>query len=276
MVLSGSKIRGRWKSRKSAPFSSASSKTSGSGVSAIRTRFASASGSPTCRPQLSHSSARDKGAILSTASVICATRAKIPALYNPRTVNRLRLAELVSAATRLPVIAVPLFLTVGIEAAGMRGLLWAILCIFLTSGLSILYLVYLTCSGKVSDPQAIPRVERVGPLRVVASLHAAAFVIVTLLGGPAELRAALLSYALATLGFVLITPLSNLSLHTAGVSGAAVCLAYVFGAWGLPAFALLPPVFWARLELGRHTPVELALGALVGGGGTWISFHLIG
>ncbi len=243
---------------------------------ATRTRFAFASGSPTCRPQLSHSSARANGAIRSTASAICATRTKIQALYNPRTVNRLRLAELVSAATRLPLIAIPLFLAVGVEAAGMRGLLWAALCIFLTSGLSLLYLVYLTRSGRVSDPRAIPRVERVGPLRVVATLHAAAFVIVTLLGGPEELRAALLSYALATLGFVLITPVSNLSLHTAGVSGAAVCLAYVFGAWGMPAFALLPPVFWARLELGRHTLAELALGAFVGGGGTWISFHLIG
>src|SRR3712207_1256784 len=274
-LLSGSKIRGWWKSRKSAPFSSASSMASGSGVSATRTRCTPASWSPTCRPQLSHSSARAKGAILSTASAICATRTKIPALYNPRTVNRLRLAELVSAATRLPVIAVPLFLAVGVEAAGMRGLLWAALCIFLTSGLSLLYLVYLTRSGRVSDPRAVPRVERVGPLRVVGALHAAAFVIVTLFGGPAELRAALLSYALATLGFVLITPLSNLSLHTAGVSGAAVCLAYVFGAWGLPAFALLPTVFWARLALGRHTPFELAVGAFVAGGGTWISFYLI-
>src|SRR5687768_7411905 len=200
----------------------------------------------------------------------------IPALYNPRTVNRLRLAELISAATRLPVIAVPLFLAVGVEAAGIRGLLWAILCIFLTSGISLLYLVYLTRSGKVNDPRAISRVERIGPLRVVAALHVAAFVIFTLFGGPAELRAALLSYALATLGFVLVTPLSNLSLHTAGVSGAAVCLAYVFGAWGLPAFALLPLVFWARLELGRHTPFELALGAIIGGGGTWISFSLVG
>jgi hypothetical protein len=196
-------------------------------------------------------------------------------LYNPRTVNRLRLAALISAATRLPVIAGPLFLAVGVEAAGVRGLLWAVLCIFLTSGLSLLYLVYLTRSGKVRNPRAISRVERVGPLRVVAALHVAAFVIVTLLDGPAELRAALLSYALATLGFVLVTPLSNLSLHTAGVSGATVCLAYVFGAWGLPAFALLPPVFWARLELGRHTPFELALGAVVGGGGTWVSFYLI-
>lgn len=197
-------------------------------------------------------------------------------MYNSRIVNRLRLAELVSAATRLPLLAVPLFFAVGLEAAGSPGLLWAVLCVFLTSGLSLLYLLYLTRSGKVSDPRAIPHVERVGPLRVVAGLHVAAFLIISLLGGPAELRAALLSYALATLGFTLLTPVSNLSLHAAGVSGAAVCLAYVFGVWWLPAFLLLPIVFWARLALGRHTPVELALGALVGGGGTWISFHLIG
>ena len=197
-------------------------------------------------------------------------------MYNPLTVNRLRLAELVSAATRLPLLAVPLFLAVGVEAAGTRGLSWALLCVFLTSGLSLLYLVYLTRSGKVSDPRAIPRAERVGPLRVVAALHVAAFVIVSLLGGPADLTAALLSYALATLGFVALTHVSNLSLHAAGVSGAAVCLTYVFGAWGLLAFSLLPTVFWARLALGRHTLGELALGALVGGGGTWISFHLIG
>jgi hypothetical protein len=196
-------------------------------------------------------------------------------LYNPRIVNRLELAELVSGATRLPFLAVPLFLVVGIEAGGTNGLLWAVLCIFLTSGLSLLYLVYLTRSGKVGDPRAIPRAERVGPLRVVAALHVAAFAIVTLLGGPAELRAALLSYALATLGFVALTPVSNLSLHAAGVSGTAVCLAYVFGTWGFLALFLLPPVLWARLALGRHTPLELALGVLIGGGATLISFHLI-
>ena len=190
--------------------------------------------------------------------------------------NPARPAELVSAATRLPLLAVPLFVAVGLEADGGRGLLWALLCISLTSGLSLLYLVYLTRSGEVRDPRSIPRSERVRPLRVVAGLHVAAFLVVFLLDGPAELVAALLSYALATVLFALITPVSNLSLHAAGVSGAAVCLTYVFGAWGLPSFLLLPPVVWARLTLGRHTPAELALGVLVGGGATWIAFGLIG
>ena len=185
-----------------------------------------------------------------------------------------KLASLISAATRLPLLAVPLFLAVGAEATGTRGLLWGLLCLFLTSGLSLLYLLYLARSGKVRDPRSISQAERVRPLRIVAALHVGAFVVATLLGAPAELRAALLSYALATLLFALLTPLTNLSLHAAGVSGAAVCLIFVFGAWGLPALLLVPLVWWARTLLGRHTPRELALGVLVGGGATWVAFHL--
>ena len=186
-----------------------------------------------------------------------------------------KLAELISAVTRLPLLAAPLFLAVGAEAGGTRGLLWGLLCLSLTSGLSLFYLFYLARSGKVRDPRSISRDERVRPLRVVAALHVGAFLIVTLLSAPAELRAALLAYAFATLAFALFTPFINLSLHAAGVSGAAVCLVYVFGAWGLPAILLVPFVWWARTLLGRHTPQELALGVLVGGGATWVAFQLL-
>lgn len=187
---------------------------------------------------------------------------------------REKLAEKISAATRLPLIAVPLFLAVGAEAAGARGLLWALLCVFLTSGLSLLYLLHLTRSGKVRDPRRIPQTERVRPLRVVAALHTMAFAVLYLLGGPPALTAALLSYSLATLAFALIAPLTNLSLHVAGVSGAAVCLALVFGPPGALASVLVPPVWWARTTLGRHTRAELAVGALVGGGATLMAFAL--
>jgi hypothetical protein len=186
-----------------------------------------------------------------------------------------KLAELISAVTRLPLLAAPLFLAVGVEASGTRGLLWGLLCLFLTSGLSLFYLFYLARSGKVRDPRSISRDERVRPLRIVAALHVVAFLIVILLGAPAELQAALLAYAFATLAFALFTPFVNLSLHAAGVSGAAVCLVYVFGVWGLPAILLVPLVWWARALLGRHAPQELALGVLVGGGATWVAFQLL-
>lgn len=185
------------------------------------------------------------------------------------------IARLLSNATRLPLLAVPLFSLVGATSAGWGGLLWAFFCLLLTSGLSLLYLAYLTRSGKVRDPRGIPQEERVRPLRVVASLHAGAWVLVTLLGAPVLLRAVLLSYALATAAFAVLTPFINISLHAAGVSGAVVCLLYVFGGWGMLFAPVLPAVWWARRTLGRHTHLELALGALVGGVATWVSFQLV-
>lgn len=187
-----------------------------------------------------------------------------------------RAARLVSGATRLPLLAVPLFLLVGAAAAGWMGIPWALLCLFLTSGLSLLYLFHLTRAGKVGDPGRIPKGERVRPLWVVAVLHAGAWGVATLLGVPAPLRAVLLSYALSTLAFALLTPFVKVSLHTAGVSGALICLLFVFGARGAILFApILPLVWWARHFLGRHTHLELALGALIGGGLTWAAFRLM-
>ncbi len=187
-----------------------------------------------------------------------------------------KLAEGISAATRLPLIAIPLFLLVGAAVAGVSGILWALLSLFLTSGLSLIYLVHLVCSGKVRDPLRIQQAERIGPLRIVALLHIGTFLISVLLGVPAALQAVLLSYAIATALFALLAPMTNLSLHAAGVSGATVCLFFVFGAWGAPGALLVPPVLWARRTLGRHTPSELLVGVLVGGWGTWIAFWLVG
>ncbi len=168
--------------------------------------------------------------------------------------------------------AVPLFFLVGAAAAGWTGLLWALLCVLLTSGLSLVYLAYLTRAGRVRDPRKIPQEERVKPLRVVAGLHAGAFLVVVFLGAPVPLRAVLLSYALATAAFAALAPFVNLSLHAAGVAGTLVCLLLVFGLPGALFAPTLPLVWWARVRLGRHTHLELALGALVGGGLTWVAF----
>lgn len=186
------------------------------------------------------------------------------------------MAKVISGATRLPLISVPLFLAVGVAVEGGSGFLWALFCLLLTSGLSMLYLLHLMRSGRVGDPLRISQAERVGPLRVVAGLNAGAFAILALLGAPAALQAVLLSYAISTVLFALLVPVTNLSLHAAGVSGAVVCLVFVFGVWGVLGALLVPSVLWARKTLNRHTPLELLIGLLVGGGGTWIAFWLIG
>lgn len=186
-----------------------------------------------------------------------------------------RVAGIVSDVTRLPQVAVVLFLLVGVANGGWSGLAWAALCVFLTSGLSLAYLYFLVRSGRVGDPKRIARTERVGPLRVVAGLYVLAFVLVTLLGGPAELRAMLLSFSASTALLALLTPFTNPSLHVGGMSGTAVCVSFVFGAWGVVAALLIAPVWWARATLKRHTNFELTLGLAIGGLTTLVAFLLL-
>lgn len=188
----------------------------------------------------------------------------------------LRAAEFVSDVTRLPQVAALLFFVVGLAVGGLAGLGWAALCVGLTSGLSLLYLLWLVRSGRVGDPKRISRAERVGPLRVVAGLYVFAFALVTLLGGPDELRAMLLSFAGATVLLAALTPFTNPSLHVAGMAGTAVCAGWVFGAgWMLLAALAVAPVWWARKTLRRHTTPELLLGLLVGGGATTLAFRIV-
>jgi hypothetical protein len=190
-------------------------------------------------------------------------------------ISRNRLAEFLSATTRLPLVATVLFPVVGAAVEGWSGLFWGLLCAFLTSGLSLVYLYRLVRSGRVRDAAAISRAERVGPLRVVAVLYVLSFFLLTLLGGPVELRAMLLAFAGATLLFVVMTPFTNPSLHTAGISGTAICVSHVFGVWGVPVALAILPVWWARSFLDRHSPLELALGMLVGTGATYLAFEAL-
>src|SRR5215207_4528179 len=112
--------------------------------------------------------------------LLCARHKYLPCLVQSPSVTGTRIAEILSAATRLPLLAVPLFLLVGATAAGWRGALRGLLCLALTSGLSLLYLVYLARAGRVREPLRNPQEERVRPLHVVAGLHGGAWMIVTL------------------------------------------------------------------------------------------------
>src|SRR5215207_3453387 len=180
MLLRLRKMRGWWKRRKFAPISSASSKTSGRGVRATSTRSTLSPkdprpvtlGCPTLR--LGRQAPRALWPPLSPSQASKAS----PCLVQFPAVTSTRIAEILSAVTRLPLLAVPLFLLVGVTTAGWGGLLWSLLCLLLTSGLSLAYLVHLTRSGEVRDPGKILQGERVRPLWVVAALHTGAWALV--------------------------------------------------------------------------------------------------
>lgn len=51
--------------------------------------------------------------------------------------------------------------------------------------------------------------------------------------------------------------------HACGVSGPIAMLAYCLGAPWLGGYLLLPAVFWASLQMKRHTVAQLAVGTVI-------------
>ena len=185
-----------------------------------------------------------------------------------------RIADVTSNITRQPVLAIPVFLVVGIADAQVRGLAWAAGCLLATMALPLLYLLYLKRSNRVRDTRNILRDERNGPLWVVTALWMVAFAMLASAGIPAGLRATLLAYVLVTPAFAILTRYTKPSLHAAGATWTVVCLVNTFGPWALSISLLVPLVWWARITLGRHTLLELVLGTLIGGLLTQLAFYL--
>lgn len=177
-----------------------------------------------------------------------------------------RIVWIVSTVTRLPVISVPLFVALGVAGADsvVSGVLWAVLCLLLTAGLSTAYLEYLRRNVRLGDPARLSQGGALRPVRVIAAQYLLAWAILTLLGVPFGLGSMMLVYGMLVTLLAILLPEEEISLHTAAVCGAAVALAHAFGPWGLLAALLLLPTWWSRTATGRHTPPELASGTLAG------------
>jgi hypothetical protein len=187
-------------------------------------------------------------------------------LYNSPDVSSGALVWIVSTATRLPVISLPVFLVLGISGAesAVSGILWGTLSLLLTTGLSTAYLKYLRRNARLGDPERLSQGGALRPVRVVAVQYLLAWALLTLLGVPFGLGSLVLVYAALVILLAIVVPEEEISLHTAAVCGAAIALTYAFGPLGLLAALLLPPAWWAKIATGRHTPQELTAGALAG------------
>lgn len=183
-----------------------------------------------------------------------------------------------SYATRLPVLCVPVFAALGVAGtdSAVSGVLWAALCATLTAGISTFYLEYLRRNVRLGDPVRLSQGGEIRPVRVIAAQYVVAWALLTLLGMPFGLGSLVLLYALLVVLAAILAPEEEISLHAGAVCGAAVALTHAFGPWGLLTFSILPLVWWARTATGRHTPEELAFGALASTIGALSIFLLMG
>jgi len=175
-----------------------------------------------------------------------------------------RAARWISIFFDSSILSLPIFLAFGYASAQASGLLWAILTLLIVTGIPLAYLILGIKRGWVSDMELSRREERPCFILVSLSSDLLALGILWFANGPHLLSVLIMTYlCLATVMFT-ISIFWKISMHMAGVGGFSTALVFVFGAAAGWAFLSLPLVAWARLHRRKHTPAQLAAGAIAG------------
>jgi len=175
-----------------------------------------------------------------------------------------RLARWLSILFDSSLISVPVFLAFGWIGGGLPGMGWATLTLLIVTGIPLAYLWIGRKRGWVGDMEMTRRSDR--PRFILVSLGSDAFALLALWAGhgPQLLSVIVLTYLCLAIVMLTISSFWKISMHMAGAGGFSTALLFVFGLPALAAFLSLPLVAWARLHRRKHTPAQLAAGAVAG------------
>jgi hypothetical protein len=175
-----------------------------------------------------------------------------------------RLARWISVLFDSSILSLPIFLALGYVSARTLGLLWAILVLFIVTGIPLAYLLIGRKRGWVSDMELSRREERPRFILVSLSSDVLALLVLCLFRGSHLLTVIVLTYFCLAMVMFSISGFWKISMHMAGVGRFSTALVFVFGAPALWAFISLLLVAWARLHRRKHTVPQLIAGALAG------------
>jgi membrane-associated phospholipid phosphatase len=148
-------------------------------------------------------------------------------------------------------------------ASSLRGgLLWAALVICLAVGLPALDIAWRVRSGRAGDFQLAVRQERLRPLTVALLSSSAALVLVGSLQGPRTLLVTMIAGLACGLVLTAVTLVWKISFHSGALAAGVVLACWFAGLSGLILIPLLVAVGWSRVRLGRHSPGQVAAGAV--------------
>jgi hypothetical protein len=175
-----------------------------------------------------------------------------------------RLARWISILFDSSLLSIPVFLAFGWTGGGISGMGWAALTLLIVTGIPLAYLWIGRRRGWVSDMEMTRRSERPRFILVSLGSDVIALLVLRAVQGPQLLSTIVLTYLCLAIAMLTISSFWKISLHMAGVGGFSTALLFVFGLPALPAFLSLPLVAWARLHRRKHTPAQLAAGAIAG------------
>lgn len=174
------------------------------------------------------------------------------------------LAELISALTHTPLFAIFVFLVLGFYLSPHEFLVVGGVGAFF-GGVLPLAICCLYAMSKNVDFDIPNRMDRAIPLLIVIPSYLVGLIVLYGVSAPVVICVLMFGYFIVAFLVVLISFYWKISLHVMGIAGPSVVLAYVFGLPGLVfGLILVPLVMWSRVYLGRHTVLQVIIGALMG------------
>jgi hypothetical protein len=173
-------------------------------------------------------------------------------------------ARVLSIVGLPPVLAVPTALLAGLSAGGFPSTVPSLAELLLAACLvPTVFTIVLFRSGRTSSLDLRERAERLAPSVVTASCCCVAWLVMQLSGAPRSLTLLAIALCAQMVLLALLTMRWKVSYHAAS-AGALVVVSHALGNTGLTCalLAMALSIGWARVHQGRHTPAQVAIGAL--------------
>ena len=200
---------------------------------------------------------------------------KFEGTISPETERR---AMLISLIGQPPFLAILPFVAISIDRSDdlVQGIISSAVAILASVVVPMVIIMYFSWRYGNSDKLDVERREdRYIPLLAGIAGYIIGAVLLYILDAPWMVTVLMICYAVVTAAILLVTLRWKISIHTCGVMGPTMALAIAFWPYGLLYMLLLPPIVWSRYVLKKHTPLQLAMGAILGVALTAVLFWLL-
>ena len=153
---------------------------------------------------------------------------------------------------------------------------WSLISVAVSLLPVLFVVIYLVRNQKLEGLFIITRRQRTKIYLLAGVCAGIDCIILANLGAPKELMAAFVTGFSAVIVFTCINLLWKISIHTAFVTASVTALIILYGAIAAIAVVLVPLMAWSRIELKRHSPAQVAAGALLAALIVVVVFYLFG
>jgi membrane-associated phospholipid phosphatase len=189
-----------------------------------------------------------------------------------------KLAKAISLLGQPPFLAIVPFVCICMVLSDdlQKGIICSAASVFAATVLPVVNIMFFSRKYNNSDRMdVVNKEDRMQPLIAGVLGYLVGVILLYLLDAPWPATVLMICYTVVTAAVAVITPYWKISIHTCGVIGPSLGLAFVFWPVGLLYLLILPPVAWSRYVLKKHTPMQLLMGALLGLVLTLIIFWLL-